>query len=68
MLGDYLEETKTENAFKNLLQAHPELAGNEAPEVMDVDKQPPLESVAKMQGVGDQPMETEQTGVLPGSF
>ena len=68
VLGDYLEETETESAVKNLLQAHPELAGNEAPEAMDVDKQPPPESVAEMQGVGDQPMETEQTGVLPGSF
>ena len=35
---------------------------------MDVDEQPLPESVAKTQGVGDQPMETEQTGVLPGSF
>ena len=35
---------------------------------MDVDEQPPLESVAETQGVGDQPMETEQTGVSPGSF
>ena len=68
VLGDYLEETETESAVKNLLRAHPELAGNEAPEAMDVDEQPPPESVAKMQGVGDQPMETEQTGVLLGSF
>ena len=68
VLGDYLQETETESAVKNLLRAHPELAGNEAPEVMDVDEQPPLESVVKMQGVGDQPMETEQTGVSPGSF
>ena len=35
---------------------------------MDVDEQPPPEPVAEMQGVGDQPMETEQTGVSPGSF
>ena len=67
VLGDYLQETETESAVKNLLQAHPELAGNEAPEVMDVDEQTPPESVAKMQGVGDQPMEAEQTGVSPGS-
>ena len=67
-LGDYLEETETKSAVKNLLWAHLELAGNEAQEVMDVDEQSPLESVAEMQGVGDQLMETEQTGVLPGSF
>ena len=38
---------------------------------MDVDEQPPPESVAEMQGVGDLPMETEQTeqtGVSLGSF
>ena len=68
VLGDYLEETETESAVKNLLRAHPELAGNGAPEAMDVDEQPPLESVAEMQGVGDQPMETEQAGVSLGSF
>ena len=68
VLGNYLEETETKSAVKNLLWAHPELAGNEAPEAMDVDEQPPSESVAKTQGVGDQPMETEQTGVSLGSF
>ena len=70
VLGDYMQETETEteSAVKNLLRAHPELAGNEAPEAMDVDEQPPPESVAETQGVGDQPMETEQTGVSPGSF
>ena len=68
VLGDYLEETETESAVKNLLRAHPELAGNEDPEAMDMNGQPPPESVAKMQGVGDQPTETEQTGVSPGSF
>ena len=68
VLGDYLEEIETESAVKNLLRAHTELAGNEAPEVMDMDEQPPLEPVAELQGVGDQPMETEQTGVSPGSF
>ena len=68
VLGDYLEETETESAVKNLLWAHPELAGNEAPEVMDMDEQPPPESIAETQGVGDKPMETEQTGVSPGSF
>ena len=68
VLGDYLEETETESAVKNLLWAHPELAGNEAPEAMDMDEQLPPESVAEMQGVGDQPMETEQTGVSLGSF
>ena len=68
VLGNHLEETETQSAVKNLLQAHPELAGNEVPEAMDVDQQPQPESVAKTQGVGDQPMETEQTGVLPGSF
>ena len=35
---------------------------------MDVDEQPQPEPVAEMQGVGDQLMETEQTGVSPGSF
>ena len=59
VLGDYLEETETESAVKNLLQAHPELAENEAPEVKDMDEQPSQESVAKTQGVGDQPMVTE---------
>ena len=68
VLGDYLQETETESAVKNLLRAHPELAGNEVLEAMDVDEQPPPESVAETQGVGDQPMETEQTGVSPGSF
>ena len=68
VLGNYLEETETERAVKNLLRAHPELARNEAPEAMDMDEQPLLESVAEMQGVGDQPMETEQTGVLLRSF
>ena len=68
VLGDYLQVTETDSALKNLLWAHPELAGNEVPEAVDMDKQPPLESVAEMQGVGDQPMETEQTGVSPGSF
>ena len=62
-----MQETETESAVKNLLRAHPELAGNEAPEAMDVDEQPPPESVAETQGV-DQPMETEQTGVSLGSF
>ena len=36
-----------------------------------MDEQPPRESVAETQGVGDQPMETkqtEQTGVSLGSF
>ena len=43
VLGDYMQETETEteSAVKNLLWAHPELAWNEAPEVMDVDEQPP---------------------------
>ena len=68
VLGDYLQETETESAVKNLLRAHPELAGNEVPEAMDMDEQPPPESVAETQGVGDQPMETEQTAVSPGSF
>ena len=68
VLGDYLQETETESAVKNLLWAHPELAGNEIPEAMDVDEQSPPESVAVTQGVRDQPMETEQTGVSPGSF
>ena len=73
VLGDYMRETETEteSAVKNLLRTHPELAGNEAPEAMDVDEQPPPESVAETQGVGDQLMETEQTeqtGVSPGSF
>ena len=71
VLGDYLQETETESAVKNLLRAHPELAGNDTPEAMDVDDQPPPESVAETQGVRDQPMETEQTeqtGVSPGSF
>ena len=67
-VNDVLEETETKSAVKNLLQAHLELAGNEAPEAMDVDEQPPPESVAEMQGVGDQLMETEQTGVSLGSF
>ena len=31
-------ETETESAVKNLLRAHPELAGNEAREVMDMDE------------------------------
>ena len=68
VLGDYLQETETKSAVKNLLWAHPELAGNETPEAMNMDEQPPLESVAEMQRVRDQPMETEQTGVSPGSF
>ena len=68
VLGNYLEETETESAVKNLLWAHLELAGNEVPEAMDVDEQPLPESIAETQGVGDQPMETEQTGVSPGSF
>ena len=71
VLGDYLQETKTESAVKNLLRAHPELAGNETPEAMYMDEQPPPESVVETQGVVDQPMETEQTeqtGVSPGSF
>ena len=29
VLGDYLNETETESAVKNLIQACPELAGNE---------------------------------------
>ena len=73
VLGDYMQETETEtnSTVKNLLWAHPELAGNEALEAMDVDKQPPPESVAETQGVGNQPMETEQTeqtGVSLGSY
>ena len=68
VLGDYLEETETKSAVKNLLRAHPELTRNEVLEAMDVDEQPPSESVAETQGVGDQLMETEQTGVSPGSF
>ena len=68
VLGDYLEETKTKSAVKNLLRAHPELAGNEAPEEMDVDEQPSPESVVETQGVRDQPMEREQTGVSLGFF
>ena len=70
VLGDYMQETETEteSAVKNLLRVHPELAGNEAPEAMDMDEQPPPESVAETQGVRDQPIETEQTGVSPGSF
>ena len=67
VLGNYLEETETESAVKNLLRAHLELAGNEVPEAMDMDEQPLPESIAETQGVGDQPMETEQTGVSPGS-
>ena len=49
VLGDYMQETETEteSAVKNLLQAHPELVGNEAPEAMDMDEQPPPESVAE---------------------
>ena len=38
VLGDYLEETETESAVKNLLWAHLKLSGNEAPEVMDMDE------------------------------
>ena len=48
VLGDYLQETETESAVKNLLRAHPELTGNEVPEVMDMDEQPPSEPVAEM--------------------
>ena len=59
---------RTESAVKNLLWAHPELAGNEAPEAVDMDEQLPPESVAETQGVGDQLMETEQTEVSLGSF
>ena len=40
VLGDYLDETETESVVKNLLQACPELAGNEALEAMDMDEQP----------------------------
>ena len=68
VLGDYLGGTETESAVKNLLRAHAELARNEAPEANDMDEQPPLESVVETQRVEDQPMETEQTGVLLGSF
>ena len=67
-LGDYLQETKTESAVKNLLWAYPELVGNEAPEAMDIDEPAPPEPATDMQGVGDQPMETEPIGVSPGSF
>ena len=37
VLGDYIDDTKTENAVKDLIGAHPELAGNEVSEAMDVD-------------------------------
>ena len=69
VLGDYMPETETEteSADKNLLRAHPELVGSEAPEAMDMDEQPPPQSVTEMQGVGDQLMETDRsfTGILP---
>ena len=68
VLGDYLEETEAKSAVRNLLWAHLELAGNEVPEAMDVDEQPPPEPATETQGARDQPMEMEQAGVLPGSF
>ena len=37
VLGDYIDDTETENAVKDLIRAHPELAGNEVSEAMDVD-------------------------------
>ena len=68
VLGDYLGETETESAVKNLIWAHLELASTEAPEAMDVDVQPPQEPAAETQEMRDQPMETEQAGVSPGTF
>ena len=49
VLGDYLDET--ESVVMNLIQAYPELAGNEAPEVMDVDEQPLPEPATETQEV-----------------
>ena len=71
VLGDYMDDTETANAVNDLIRAHPELAGNEAPEAMDVDMQPPLEPVARVQEakeVQDQPMETKQAESSLGTF
>ena len=54
--------------LRTLLRAYPELAGNDTPEAMDVDEQPPPEPATETQEARDQPMETEQAGLLPGSF
>ena len=51
VFGDYLEETETKSAVKNLLRAHLELAGNEVPEAMDMDEQPPWNLLLRCKGL-----------------
>ena len=79
VLGDYFEEQQS--AVQALICANPGLTGSESPEAIDVDPEPPSESVAEppsesvskpppesVADTQDQAMETEPTESSPGTF
>ena len=63
VLGDYFEEQQS--AVQALIHANLGLTGSESPEAMNVDTEPPPESIADTQ---DQAMETEPTESSLGTF